>query len=62
MSKLRKLVDQFLKRPPEVRFQEVYYLHGVQPGYVQVRFVVKLCKQKLYNPYQNYLHNFSSQN
>jgi filamentous hemagglutinin family protein len=24
--------------------------------------VVKLCKQKLYNPYQNYLHNFSSQN
>lgn len=26
MSKLRKLVDQFLKRPPEVRFQEVYYL------------------------------------
>ncbi|AVH67913.1 MULTISPECIES: type II toxin-antitoxin system HicA family toxin [Nostoc cyanobionts] len=26
MSRLRKLVDRFLKRPPEVRFQEVYYL------------------------------------
>ncbi|MFN6462738.1 MAG: hypothetical protein RMZ41_012945 [Nostoc sp. DedVER02] len=26
MSKLRELVERFLKRPPEVRFQEVYYL------------------------------------
>lgn len=26
MTKLRKLVDQFLKRPPEVKFEDVYYL------------------------------------
>ncbi|AUT02545.1 type II toxin-antitoxin system HicA family toxin [Aliinostoc sp. HNIBRCY26] len=26
MSKLKKLVEQFLKRPPEVRFEEVRYL------------------------------------
>ncbi|WP_292795564.1 hypothetical protein [Nostoc sp. NMS7] len=26
MSKLKKLVEQFLKQPPEVQFQEVRYL------------------------------------
>ncbi|MEH2196199.1 MAG: type II toxin-antitoxin system HicA family toxin [Nostoc sp.] len=26
MSKLKKLVEQFLKRPPEVRFEDVRYL------------------------------------
>ncbi|MFL9450112.1 MULTISPECIES: type II toxin-antitoxin system HicA family toxin [Nostocales] len=26
MSKLKKLVEQFLKQPPEVRFQDVRYL------------------------------------
>lgn len=26
MSRLRKLVEQFLREPPEVRFEDVYYL------------------------------------
>ncbi|WP_242045780.1 MULTISPECIES: acyl-CoA dehydrogenase family protein [unclassified Calothrix] len=35
---------------------------GVQPDTCKMGHVVKLCKQKLYNPYQNYLQNLSSQN
>ncbi|MEH2235688.1 hypothetical protein [Nostoc sp.] len=41
MSKLRKLVDQFLKRPPEVRFQEVYYLLEAF-GFEEKRFKVAI--------------------